>query len=398
MLAATLTAYVGARPSKGWGRPLVCLAGLLALQMVVFFYCFRGHLHANHSAAFFLSSYPHLAIALALLARSTEGILVALSTGFALALCLLGLALTKPPTAGGLSYQTEKVQGCDLRDAADVGYELCPSSLRVKTCQTQDGTPVYRATITSDEHSRRILPFQPPTKTKKDFLAFGCSRTFGDGVSDTDTFPNQLARALPAKGTMYALSAWSPSQFIGLLQRPDFWAIQGKPANLNVIYLGIISHIYRSSGAYYESVRYAANYPKYTFQGDNARRVGTLGDYSFWKFLAFPLLNQFNAYRYSVFETVGHSVGDYLDHLRWIRREVARHVPGAKFYVVLHPGVYGTELRKRVPDAHFQSMGYQVLDATGLFPLEVPYIHHEKDNHLSAAGNAKLAEFIADSI
>lgn len=397
ILSVTAFAYFTFRNSKGVLKPLAGFAVLLVLQWICFEAAWRGHLHVNRPAAFFWGAFPYLSIGTCLLVRTVEGLLVFLSTVFALVLCGSWLWWTRPVPPAPLSYQIEPGKDCDYRDAADVGYELCPSTVRVKTCATQQDVPVYRATITSDAYSRRVIPFKPAHPSKTKLLAFGCSRTFGDGVSDADTYPNALAQALGVDASMYALSGWSPSQFIGRLQRPDFWTGQGD-GRVVVVYLGIISHILRSTGAYYETVRYSENYPKYLIHDGQAERIGTLGDTSFWKFLVFPLLNQFHAYEHPIFQRLGASTRDYLAHLQWIRLEIQKHSADSLFYVVLHPGRYGTELRAQVPDSVFEELGYKVIDATQAFALEAPYIHHTQDDHLSAEGNRKLGAFIADAI
>ncbi len=103
----------------------------------------------------------------------------------------------------------------------DLGYVLEPNSVHDSVKRLTNGTIVYNATYSIDEHGRRILDI-PYVDYREHLLLFGGSVAFGEGLDDEDTFHYLLSENLLGYNIFnYAVSGYGPSHMLTLLESGD---------------------------------------------------------------------------------------------------------------------------------------------------------------------------------
>ena len=302
--------------------------------------------------------------------------------------------------------------GLEIERKADENHKPCPhvnhpylGYRRLENCKDHkieywlEGKNLTTYQINTNGRGDRLVPGSNP---KSDNVAFfiGGSRTFGDGVADDETYPFYLTKSLNLKSQIWANSAWGLNQVAFLVQdRWDELKVSSENGSVTVFYHAISSHITRTSGAYYETLRYHHNYPKYSIKDEELEYLGSLRSYSLSKVIAYSWVWNFCRLECRRTFKFGASTSDYLNHLDFIAAKVA--AANAQLVIVIHPGRYGAELKNEVDlSDHFAlNSNVTVLDATDLFPLKSPYVIHEVlDNHLSSKGNKLLAQFISNNL
>ena len=80
------------------------------------------------------------------------------------------------------------------RPDKELGYSLPKNYSYTSKLYKPDGTLCYDAEYTSDAYGRRSVAIRSENP-EKHLLLFGCSFTFGEGLSDSDTLQYQLQKA-----------------------------------------------------------------------------------------------------------------------------------------------------------------------------------------------------------
>jgi hypothetical protein len=291
----------------------------------------------------------------------------------------------------------EKHKNCKHKPDQNLGYN------REENCNSHNiiyylnGEKLSRFVLNTNFRGDRLVPDSNLNSNHHAFF-IGGSRTFGDGVSDMETYPNYLSQLLNLNSRIWANSAWGLNQASFLIH--DRWKElyeASQNGQVTVFYHAIASHITRTSGGYYETMRYHKNYPKYLVSNDKLNYLGTLRGYSFSKLIAYSWVWNFCRLECKLTFRLGASVSDYLMHLDFISNKLEK-IENSNFVIIIHPGRYGHELKNEVDLAsHFSSNpNVTVIDASNLFALKTPYVIHEHlDNHLSSKGNKVLANFIS---
>ena len=290
----------------------------------------------------------------------------------------------------------EKHKNCKNKPNQNLGYH------REENCNSHNiiyylnGEKLSRFVLNTNFRGDRLVPDSNLNSNHHAFFVGG-SRTFGDGVSDMETYPNYLSKLLNLNSHIWANSAWGLNQSAFLID--DRWKElyeASKNGRVTVFYHAISSHITRTSGGYYETMSYHKNYPKYLVNNNKLEYLGTLRGYSFTKLIAYSWVWNFCRLECRQTFKLGASVSDYLSHLDFISDKLKK-IKNLNFVIIIHPGRYGYELKNEVDLAsHFSSNpNVNVIDASNLFALKSPYVIHEHlDNHLSSTGNKVLADFI----
>lgn len=130
---------------------------------------------------------------------------------------------------------------------------VCGYAYYKKKCETiarreYRGKPIYYVTYGFNENGNRVTPENTAT-AKRYVITFGCSFTFGEGVSDTETFPWQLSMKL---GTNYQVNnlgveGYGPHQMLAIIESGRADAIIRKGKTL-CFFLTISDHPKRVAG------------------------------------------------------------------------------------------------------------------------------------------------------
>lgn len=348
--------------------------------------------------SFWAGFFPIFVLVSLLLVRNVYGAILIFTT----LIFFTGYSLVweAPQGYGGPkgTYTVDVEGDCRTILKQDVGFVLKPNCYRRLIRRYASGDTIT-AHVNTDHYSRRIVGDFGGKDDETLILAIGGSRTWGDSVSNNETYPHWLGKRLAKSVHVYAFSSWSPAQIVGMFSRESFWEDQVGDRDVIVVYLAIPGHVRRVSGAFATTLLYHPNYPKYEIDGTQTKYLGTLQNYSYWKFMVFPALAKFLG-RYNRFiADVGRSKEDYLNHLRWIVSKVREKKSKYEAYLVVHPGKMGADFLDEFSLDTLTNTGFTVIDASTLFDISDPYVIDEQvDTHLSPIGNELLGTFIAKQV
>ena len=277
----------------------------------------------------------------------------------------------------------------------DVGY--IPKANTRMTRAEVEGHPTNNDVVytTGPDHFR-VVPAAAETP-EACVLLFGDSFTFGDGVSDEETFAAQVVtrsgRRVAAQN--FAVSGWGPHQFLAGLQSGRFQrAVRCRPTD--AVFLMIPSLIWRASGV---TNPWDTNGPRYRLGADGRPvRDGNLGDpdrYNWRRWIGLTPVSKGNASRLAVAVVV--------EAMNELKR--------------LYPGIRTHFISYRVAswsDTDFSSeevAGFEYdLQQAGIMPLPLEaiipryrfalsdYILGPNDYHPNARAHRLIAEFILREI
>lgn len=143
---------------------------------------------------------------------------------------------------------------------------------------SSQGREIASGEITIDRLGNRITPVSPADGGSTVF--YGCSFTFGLGLSDHETLPWQFAQATGRPVFNLALNGYGPQQLLAMLESGRFSERVEQSPEL-VIYLALPCHLERLNG----EPSFSANSPRYRLKNGELRRDGT-----FLPFDGIPLL------------------------------------------------------------------------------------------------------------
>jgi len=128
---------------------------------------------------------------------------------------------------------------------------------------------IYDATYHRDAAGARITPASPRGSSGRDVVFFGGSFTFGQGVNDDETLPNQLAREVPGwRVTNFGFPGQGPAHMLERIQKPS--ALQpftgGKLVVLDVF---IPDHARRTIGSMRIATTWGKHFPLFALTADN---------------------------------------------------------------------------------------------------------------------------------
>jgi hypothetical protein len=156
----------------------------------------------------------------------------------------------------------------------DVGY--IPRANAQITHAEVEGRTINDVVYTTGPDHFRVVP-EATENPDACVLLFGDSFTFGDGVSDEETYAAQIAKRSGRRvaAQNFAVSGWEPHQFLAGLQSGLFQrAVRCRPTD--AVFLMVPSLIWRASGV---TNPWDTNGPRYRLGADGRPvRDGTLGD------------------------------------------------------------------------------------------------------------------------
>lgn len=278
------------------------------------------------------------------------------------------------------------ISGARKIKSTNYGYIYPPNSQRQEELYADD-TLLLKASYSFDSVGRRKTINRTAKKTRA-VLFFGCSFTYGDGVSDSETLPSQYAN-LDSNSTVfnYVLDGWGPQQSLQLLSLRNLSSETQTDTAIG-IYVWIDDHLQRASLFKSHYVGWTHSFPCFLLQKDSLVYKGSFESYYKWRGLFFELLN------HSVFfdaidipKTV--SDKDYKLSAAIIakcKNRFATQFERNKFVVFIYPGS-----SKRI--------------TTYLDEYHIPYIlgndnlltekdYFPKQGHPKAFANKKLATFL----
>jgi hypothetical protein len=176
-----------------------------------------------------------------------------------------------PPSAVNVLYRG----GVFYELVDDVGY-VPRANARMTARSASEGRTIYDVVYTTGPDHFRVAPAATESP-EACVLLFGDSLTFGDGVSDEETYAAQIVKQSGHRvaAQNFAVSGWGPHQFLAGLQSGRFQrAVRCRPTD--AAFLMIPSLIWRTSGV---TNPWDANGPRYRLDADGRPvRDGTLGD------------------------------------------------------------------------------------------------------------------------
>jgi hypothetical protein len=155
------------------------------------------------------------------------------------------------------------------RRDSELGYSVRPGRRTVDAVKKfNDGRVIYHVTYGIDEFGLRATPNIASVRGPVFF--FGCSLTFGDGVSDAESLPYQYAILSGRRTRNFGLHGYGPHQMLRALEtdRPKLLGIGESP--VLVVYLALMTHLDRAAGR----AVWDPNGPQYEVQGGKVEHVG----------------------------------------------------------------------------------------------------------------------------
>jgi len=185
-----------------------------------------------------------LVVAIALARRpATKNVLVTFaSVSLCLAVGEMGFGYVN--ALGALELTDDEVHIPD----PDLGYRLRPGD-QVMAREASGEKVVFDVTYTIDANGYRVVPAAPMAAPCR-VLFFGDSFTFGWGLPDDQTIPNQFMMASKGRYSGYnlSISGYGPHQMLRLLETGRVERLIGEgPVHL-VVYQGLHAHVARAAG------------------------------------------------------------------------------------------------------------------------------------------------------
>ena len=150
------------------------------------------------------------------------------------------------PTGSATEFTPE---GAMLRTVDHLGYAPQPDT-RVHAVRSNQEALIYDAHYTINDHALRATPTSNYNPSAPCLLFFGGSFTFGEGVQDTETLPNQVAALLDSKYRVvnFGFPGYGPHQMLGALESGFVDKVAGDCSDVTAIYTGIAQHVGRVNG------------------------------------------------------------------------------------------------------------------------------------------------------
>ncbi len=286
----------------------------------------------------------------------------------------------------GTSYRSSRILGHTPRPNVTSGARL-----------TVDGELVFDYTYRTDAFRRRITPDSLSDTTREEAVVFfGDSYTFGEGVNDDETLPNQVARLRPDVAIYnYAFSGYGPNHMLARLESMNTRAEVPEPRVVGV-YVFIPNHVRRVIGAF-SVISWSRHSPYYvlgedglptrlgSFQGERPQLTGWYdyfkGDHVLqYARIDFPPC--LSARHHAVTEAI----------IAQASERFSAQFDGGEFYVVLYPNSPEDEFPARETGKRLSARGLRVLDYTDLLPAPAEaHFYLPYDSHPRPSAHALVA-------
>lgn len=290
----------------------------------------------------------------------------------------------------GTSYRSSRILGHTPRPNVTSGARL-----------TVDGEVIFDYTYHTDAFRRRITPDSVSDSPRdKAVVFFGDSYTFGEGVNDDETLPNQVARLRPDLAVYnYAFSGYGPNHMLARLEAMNTRAEVPEPRVVGV-YVFIPNHVRRVIGAF-SVISWSRHSPYYllgedgfptrlgSFQGERSRLTRWYdflqGDQVF-KYLALDLPPWLSDKHHVLTEEI----------IARAAERFSTQFEGSELVVVLYPSSPEDEFSARETGKRLSMRGMRVLDYTDLLPEPAEaHFYLPWDSHPRPSAHALVAARLA---
>ncbi len=154
---------------------------------------------------------------------------------------------------------------------AELGYAITPQRRRLRSVlKDREGNLIYDVSYSIDRFGRRAMP---TVSEKPTVYFFGGSFTFGEGVDDTETLPEQIRRLTGFNVVNWGVPGYGPHQMLRQLQTENFSKTQVSPPAL-AVFLLLTGHIDRAAGR----APWDDHGPRFDVNGRSVRWVGRLDE------------------------------------------------------------------------------------------------------------------------
>lgn len=282
----------------------------------------------------------------------------------------------------------------------DLGYGLRPNQ-RAQARETYRGSILFDVTYTIDADGFRAV--STPTPSAECRVAFfGDSFTFGWGLADGETLPDQFVAASGGlyRGYNFAHSGYGPHQMLRMLETGRVDRVVGDDSVNLVIYQGIVDHVARVVGRN----TWDLHGPQYVLAADS-RSVEYVGPFrsdgraAFVRQLQKSEIYIFLTERFSNDRPRAEDVPLYIAILKQTQREVERRYGTGSFVILFW---YDKDVLGADPAEQFKEAGLNVISVERIIPdidkNGDAYRLAAVDSHPNVAANRRIAEFLAHEI
>jgi hypothetical protein len=317
----------------------------------------------------------------------------ALVFGFVFACLLVGMVELAfraiKPNAPGVVKET----GHFVEPDPLLGYRLLPGA-EADASATFGAETIYKTHYSIDALGHRRTAASPAAP-KRAVAFFGCSFTFGEGLTDGETLASQYALHAPDRVPVnLGVPGHGPNHMLARLEDDRPLGLPDCPEPPLGVYLYMDAHVDRCVGAMYIVNHFGADAPYYDYADG---RVTRLGDFlrarparsvTYWLLGKSATLEHFGfnwppAGRASSLELTGDVVARAAEEFK--RRT------GGELAMAVYPGCrFGRAVGERA-----KAGGVRVLDYTDLFDPAKPGFAFPHDGHPAPPAMAQLATRLA---
>ncbi len=191
------------------------------------------------------------------------------------------------------------IYGMGFIDSPHYGYQLRPN-LDLTTTKSVNGTPIYTVTYTTDEQGRRVVPANvDEEQASRPFAAFfGCSFTFGEGVENEETLPNQFIQMNPRyHGYNFGCPGYGPQHMLMALEKGEVRETITESHGV-AIYSLIPHHVNRAVGRIGVVTRWGKRFPYYRLENGDLVHAGYFHTDRPWTQRVYELLSRSGIVQY----------------------------------------------------------------------------------------------------
>ncbi|MBI2423474.1 MAG: hypothetical protein HYV27_11655 [Candidatus Hydrogenedentes bacterium] len=306
----------------------------------------------------------------------------------------------KPPVFAEKSVSGRPVSLPD----GNLGFHLVPNASELVN-RTAGAQTIYSVTYTTDACGRRVVPAAAHGGQSQFLIFFGCSFTFGAGLGDNDTLPNQVAALAPDYHVYnYACGGYGPAQMLAILESGVLPKEIQEPAGI-AVYVLRPGHVARVVGSMRTTASWARHFPYYAIEDDGA--LSRRGN--------FDEDRRFTNWYYNLAGKSGILNLLSLDLPLWYREShyaltarvliesrdlFLKSFKDGKFYVVFYPAWddYRLVYTRILP--YLEKAGVTVLNYNQLLEPEhdAYFLHPVYDRHPSAVAHKQVAAQLAQDL
>jgi hypothetical protein len=291
----------------------------------------------------------------------------------------------------------------EFADDPDLGYGL-QANQRAQVREVYRQKVLFDVTYTIDANGLRVIPTAAPLAQCR-VAFFGDSFTFGWGLADAETMPNQFVATSGGlyRGYNFAQSGYGPRygphQMLRMLETGRFDRVVGDgPINL-VVYQGIVDHVARVVGRNTWDLRG----PRYVMRTGKPgiAYAGSFHDSAYVALLEWLKKSEIYTYYTSRFFDDQVRVEDlplYIGILKQAQWEVERRYGVGSFIILF----WYDERLGADPTEQFKEAGLNVIGIERIIPdlneNRAAYQLAPIDTHPNTLANQKIAEFLAHTL